>query len=147
MIKEFKEFIARGSAVDLAVGVVIGASFGAIVKALVDGLIMPVVGLAIGKVDFANLFIVLGEGKVAGPYASLTAAQAAGASVLAYGLFVNAIVNFLIIAAVIFLLVKGVNAVRKPVAPPAMKDCPYCLTSVPDAATRCPACTSDLAVR
>jgi large conductance mechanosensitive channel len=144
MLKEFKEFIARGSAVDLAVGLVIGVAFGAIVKALVDGIVMPVVGLALGKVDFANLFVVLGEGKVAGPYASLVAAQAAGASVLAYGLFINAIVNFLIIALVIFLLVKAINVVRKPPAPPAMRDCPFCTTSVSAAATRCPACTSEL---
>jgi large conductance mechanosensitive channel len=145
MLKEFREFIAKGNAIDLAVGVVIGAAFGAIVKALVDGLIMPVVGLALGKVDFVNLFVVLGEGKTAGPYATLAAAQTAGASVLAYGSVINALVSFVIIAFVIFLVVKGVNVIRKPPAPPATKDCPHCLTSVPAAATRCPACTSDLA--
>lgn len=144
MFKEFREFIARGNAIDLAVGVVIGAAFGAIVKSLVDGLIMPLVGLLAGSVDFTNLFIVLGQGKTAGPYTTLAAAQAAGASVLAYGLVINAIVSFLIIATVIFLVVKAVNVIRKPPAPPAMKDCPYCLTSVRAVATRCPACTSDL---
>ncbi len=146
MLKEFKEFIAKGNAIDLAVGVVIGAAFGAIVKSLVDGLLMPLVGLLLGKVDFTNLFVVLGQGAPAGPYSTLKAAQDAGASVLAYGLLVNALVSFVIIAFVIFLVVKGVNAVRKPAAPPAMKDCPFCLTSVPAAATRCPACTSELAV-
>jgi large conductance mechanosensitive channel len=144
MFKEFREFIARGNAIDLAVGVVIGAAFGAIVKSLVDGLIMPLVGLLAGSVDFTNLFIVLGQGKTAGPYTTLAAAQAAGASVLAYGLVINAIVSFLIIAAVIFLVVKAVNVIRKPAAAPAMKDCPYCLTPVRAVATRCPACTSDL---
>jgi len=145
MVKEFKEFIARGNAVDLAVGVVIGAAFGAIVKSLVDGLIMPLVGLLLGKVDFTNLFLVLGDGKTPGPYATLAAAQTAGASVLAYGLVVNAIVSFLIIAFVIFLVVKAVNVIRKPPAPPAMMDCPYCLTSIRADALRCPACTSELA--
>jgi large conductance mechanosensitive channel len=144
MLKEFKEFIARGSAVDLAVGVVIGAAFGAIVKALVDGMIMPVIGLALGKIDFTNLFFELGPGKTAGPYPTLAAAQAAGASVFAYGLFISAVVNFVIIAAVIFLLVKAINVVRKPPAPPAMKDCPFCLTSIRAGALRCPACTSEL---
>jgi large conductance mechanosensitive channel len=147
MLKEFKEFIAKGSAVDLAVGVVIGAAFGAIVKSLVDGLIMPLVGLLLGRIDFVNLYVVLGEGAPAGPYATLKAAQDAGASVLAYGLVINALVSFLIIAFVIFLVVKAVNVVRKPPAAPPTKDCPFCLTSVPDAATRCPACTSELPAR
>jgi large conductance mechanosensitive channel len=145
MLKEFKEFVAKGSAIDLAVGVVIGAAFGAIVKSLVDGLIMPLVGLLLGRIDLANLYLVLGEGTPAGPYATLKAAQDAGAPVLAYGLVINAFVSFLIIAFVVFLVIKAVNVVRKPVAPPAMKDCPFCLTSVPGAATRCPACTGQLA--
>lgn len=144
MIREFKEFIARGNSVDLAVGVVIGAAFGAIVKSLVDGLIMPLVGLLLGRVDFTNLFIVLSEGKSGGPINTLAAAQAAGASVLAYGLVINAVVSFLIIAFVIFLVVKAVNVIRKPPAPPAMRDCPYCFTSVRADASRCPACTSAL---
>ena len=146
MLKEFKEFISRGSAVDLAVGVVIGVAFGAIVKALVDGMVMPLIGLLLGKIDFANLFIELGPGSTPGPYATLSAAQTAGASVFAYGLFISAVVNFVIIGAVIFLLVKAINVVRKPPAAPAMKDCPFCLTSIPEAARRCPACTSELKV-
>jgi large conductance mechanosensitive channel len=145
MLKEFKEFIARGNAIDLAVGVVIGAAFGAIVTSLVDGLIMPLVGLALGKVDFVNLFVVLREGGTAGPYPTLKAAQAAGAVVLAYGAVVNAIVTFVIVAFVVFLVIRAVNKIRQPAAPPATKECPYCLTSVPEAATRCSACTSDLA--
>jgi large conductance mechanosensitive channel len=144
MLKEFKDFIARGNAIDLAVGVVIGAAFSGIVKALVDGLIMPLAGLLLGKVDFTNLYLVLGEGTTPGPYGPLAAAQAAGASVLAYGLVINAIVSFLIIAAVIFAVVKAVNAIRKPPTPPKMRDCPYCLTSIREDATRCPACTSML---
>jgi large conductance mechanosensitive channel len=145
MLKEFKDFIARGNAIDLAVGVVIGAAFSGIVKALVDGLIMPLAGLLLGRVDFTNLFIQLGDGKPAGPYMTLAAAQAAGAPVLAWGLVANAIVSFLIIATVIFLVVKAVNVIRKPPAPPKMRDCPYCLTSIREDAVRCPACTSMLA--
>lgn len=145
MLKEFKEFIAKGSALDLAVGVVIGAAFTAIVKALVDGVIMPVVGLALGKVDFANLFLVIDEGATAGPYRTLVAAQEAGAVVIAWGLFVNAVVSFVIVSFVVFLMVKAINRIRRAeVAEENLKDCPFCLTLVPDAATRCPACTSDL---
>ena len=144
VIADFKKFAFKGNVIDLAVGVVIGAAFGAIVKALVDGLIMPLVGLLLGKVDFTNLFIVLGDGNKPGPYTTLAAAQTAGASVLAWGLVVNAIVSFLIIATVIFLVVKAVNVIRKPATPPAMRDCPYCLTSIREDATRCPACTSEL---
>jgi len=146
MFKEFREFIAKGSAIDLAVGVVIGAAFGAIVKSVVDGLIMPLLSLLTGRVDFTNLFIVLGEGDPTGPYATLQAALDAGASVLSYGLVISSVVSFLIIAFVIFLVVKAVNRVRKVAAPPAMKDCPFCLTAVPDAASRCSACTSELPV-
>jgi len=146
MLKEFKEFIARGTAIDLAVGVVIGAAFSAIVKNFVDGLIMPVVGFILGKVDFSNLFVVLRSGKPEGPYTTLKAAQDAGAVILSYGLFVNTIVSFLLISFVIFLLLKGINKLRKPQEASAfpMKDCPFCLTSIREAATRCPACTSEL---
>src|SRR5512136_2675004 len=145
MIKEFKEFIARGNAIDLAVGVVIGAAFTAIVNTLVNGVIMPLVGLALGGFDFSNLFIVLKAGKPGPPYATLVAATDAGASVLTYGALINALVTFVIVAFVIFLMVKAINKVRKPAEAPPTKDCPYCLTAVPEAATRCPACTSELA--
>jgi len=140
MLKEFKDFIAKGNAIDLAVGVVIGAAFGAIVTSLVNDVIMPVVGLLLGKVDFTNVFAAL-DGK---DYATLALAQEAGAPTLNYGLFINAIVNFVIVALVIFLVVKAVNKVRKPAEPAPTKDCPRCLTAVPEAATRCPACTTDL---
>ena len=141
MFKEFKEFIAKGNAIDLAVGVVIGAAFGAIVTSLVKDVIMPVVGLALGGVDFGNKFVVLKGG---GSYPTLAAAQEAGVPTLNYGVFINAIVAFIIIAFVIFLVVKGVNKLRPPAPEPDTKDCPRCLTAVPVAATRCPACTSDL---
>lgn len=144
MLREFKEFIAKGNAIDLAIGIVIGAAFGAIVKALVDGIIMPIVGLALGGVDFVNRFITLKEGTTPGPYPTLESATAAGAVTLSYGLLINAIVSFIIIAFVIFLMVKGINRLRRPEAPLAMKDCPYCATAIPDAASRCPACTSEL---
>jgi len=146
MIQEFKEFIAKGNALDLAVGVVIGVAFGAVVSSLVDGMIMPIVGLALGKVDFTNLFAVLSQGTPAGPYTTLVQAQEAGAVVMSWGVFINSIVSFLIIALVVFLLVKVINRIRKEevAEEPGMKDCPFCLTAVPEAATRCSACTSDL---
>ena len=144
MLKEFKDFIAKGDAVDIAFGIVIGVAFGAIVTALVNGIIMPLVGLLLGGVDFSNKFIVLKAGTPPAPYETLKSATDAGAVVLSYGLLVNAIIVFLIVALVIFFLVKGINKIRKPAAPPVMKDCPYCATSIPDAATRCPACTSQL---
>lgn len=124
MLKEFKEFIARGNVIDLAVGVIIGASFGAITKSVVDDLVMPVLGLIVGKVDFGNLFVTLSPGKLAGPVATLAEAKAAGAVTLNYGLFINVVINFLLIAFAVFLLVKFVNRVRTrmvgedPVAPP-----------------------------
>lgn len=143
MLKDFKDFIARGNALDLAVGVVIGAAFGAIVTSLVNDLVMPLVGLLLGGADFAELFVVLKEGTVAGPYSTLAAAGEAGAVTLNYGLFINALVSFVIIAFAIFMIVRGVNKMRK-AKEVASKDCPHCLTSVPLAATRCPACTSEL---
>lgn len=146
MIKEFKEFISRGNAIDLAIGVIIGAAFGAIVNSIVNDVLMPVVGLVLGKADFSNLFIVMREGSTSGPYATLKAAQGAGAVTLNYGLFINALVSFVIVAITVFFVVKAINRVRKPAPAPATKDCPYCLTSVPAAATRCPACTSELGV-
>ena len=145
MLKEFKEFAVKGNAVDLAVGLVIGTAFGAIVASLVNDIIMPLVGLLLGDVDFAQLFIVLKEGASPGPYATVEAAAEAGAVTLNYGIFVNAIVYFLIVAFSIFLLVKGMNKLRRSEEDvPNTTDCPYCLTAVPLGATRCPACTSDL---
>lgn len=142
MLKEFREFIARGNVIDLAVAVIIGAAFGKIVNSLVEGVIMPPIGLLLGKVDFSNLFIDLsGENPM-----SLAAAQSQGLPVIAYGRFLNDVVNFLIIAWVIFLLVKTVNRLRaSPPPEPNTKDCPHCLTSIPIKATRCSACCVDLA--
>lgn len=148
MIKEFKEFIMRGNVVDMAVGIVIGASFGAIVKSFVDDLLMPVIGLLLGNVDFANFFLVLKAGKVPGPYATLMEAKAATAVTLNYGLFINVVVAFLIVAFAIFLMIKQINAMKRqgeaPPATPTTKECTFCLSAVPLKATRCPQCTSEL---
>jgi large conductance mechanosensitive channel len=139
MFKEFREFIARGNVVDLAVAVVIGAAFGKLVTSLVEGIIMPPIGLLLGGADFSNLFIdISGQNPV-----SLADAQLRGLPVIAYGMFLNDVVTFLIIAFVIFLIVKAVNRLRA--APPNTKDCPYCLTAIPLNATRCSACTSEVA--
>ena len=116
MLREFKEFVARGNVIDLAVGVIIGAAFGAITKSLVDDIVMPIVGLLLGRVDFANLFVVLAPGTLSGPPATLAEAKAAGAATLNYGLFINVVINFLLIAAAVFLLVKVVNRIRQQVA-------------------------------
>ena len=147
MFNDFKAFVMRGNVVDLAVGVIIGAAFGAIVKSLVDDIIMPPIGLAMGGVDFASKFIVLKEGaKAAAPYASLADAKAAGAVTMNYGLFINQIVTFLIIAACVFLIVRAVSRMQTPptAAAPATKQCPFCATDIPVAAKRCPHCTSQL---
>ena len=147
MFKEFKAFIMRGNVLDLAVGIIIGAAFGTIVKSLVDDVIMPPVGLALGNVDFSNLFVVLKEGaKAAAPYATLADAKAAGAVTLNYGLFINNIVTFLIVAFAIFLVVRTANRLRPPeaAAAPNTRDCPYCRMPIPVGATRCPQCTSEL---
>ena len=142
MLKEFKEFIARGNVIDLAVAVVIGAAFLRIVTSLVEGVIMPPIGLLLGKADFSNLFIDLsGQNPV-----SLADAQLKGLPVVAYGRFLNDIINFLIIAWVVFLVIKAVNRLRAaPPAPPNTQDCPRCLTAIPVGATRCSACCVDLA--
>ena len=140
MLKEFKEFIARGNVIDLAVGVIIGAAFGKIVTSLVEGIIMPPIGLILGRVDFANLFYVVDSSK--GVPASLADAKTKGIPVIAYGAFINDLVNFAIIAFVIFLLIKFVNKVRRKDV--STKDCPECLTASPVAARRCAACTADL---
>ena len=141
MLKEFKEFIARGNVIDLAIAVIIGAAFGKIVTSLVEGVIMPPIGLALGKADFSNLFIDLsGQHPI-----SLAEAKAKGLPVIAYGMLVNDIVNFIIIAFVVFLVIKAVNRLKAaPPPPPNTKDCPRCLTAIPIAATRCSACCADL---
>lgn len=148
MFKEFKEFALKGNVLDMAVGIIIGAAFGVIVTSLVQDVIMPPIGLLLGSMDFSNIFSVLKEGKVAGPYGTLAAAKAAGAVTINWGVFVNAIINFIIVAFAIFLLVKAFNKARreKEAAPaaPTTKECPYCLSEVPLKATRCGHCTSDL---
>jgi len=140
MLKDFKDFIARGNVLDLAVAVIIGAAFGKIVTSLVDGIIMPPIGLLLGKVDFASLFMVLDQSK--GVPASLAEAKTKGIPVLAYGAFINDIVNFLIIGLAIFLMIKIVTRNRK--NDPTTKDCPYCLTAIPINATRCASCCAEL---
>jgi large conductance mechanosensitive channel len=147
MLKEFKAFIMRGNVLDLAVGIIIGAAFGTIVKSLVDDLIMPPIGLALGNVDFTNLFVVLKEGaKAPAPYASLADAKAAAAVTWNYGVFINNLVTFLIVAFAVFLVVRSANRLRPPkaAAAPNTKDCPYCRMPIPVGATRCPECTSEL---
>lgn len=140
MLKEFREFIARGNVIDLAVGVIIGAAFGKIVASLVEGIIMPPIGMLLGKIDFASLFVVLDSSK--GVPASLVDAKTKGIPVIAYGQFFNDFVNFVIIAFVIFLLVKFVNRIRR--KDPSTKDCPLCLSAIPVAANRCAACCAEL---
>lgn len=146
MFKEFKEFAMRGNVVDMAVGIIIGASFGGIVTSLVNDVIMPPIGLLLGKIDFSNLFIVLKEGKVPGPYESLAAAKTAGAVSLNYGIFVNTVISFLIVAFTVFLLIRYINKLKRPAAAaaPATKECPYCYSNIAIKATRCPNCTSEL---
>ena len=149
MFKEFKEFAMRGNVIDMAVGIVIGAAFGTIVKSLVSDIIMPPIGLLLGKVDFSNLFTVLKQGEtVAGPYTSLVEAQAAGAVTINYGVFIDTVISFIVIAFAIFMVIRSMNKLKKKEeaapAEPMTKDCPYCLTSIPIKATRCPHCTSEL---
>jgi large conductance mechanosensitive channel len=142
MIKEFKDFIMRGNVLDLAIAVIIGGAFGKIVTSFVNDIIMPPIGLLLGNVNFADLFIDMsGKG-----FTSLKAAQDAGAATLNYGLFINTIIDFVIVAFVIFLVVKAVNKMQKPApaAAPTTKACPYCCTDIPLAATRCPHCTSEI---
>lgn len=148
MLKEFKEFALRGNVVDMAVGIIVGAAFGTIVKSLVDDVIMPPIGLLLGGVDFANFFALLKAGSPPGPYASLADAQAAGAVTVNYGVFINSVISFLIVAFVMFLLIRAVNQLQKgeetPPAEPTTKECVYCLSTIPIKATRCPHCTSEL---
>lgn len=147
MWNEFKAFVMRGNVMDLAIGVIIGAAFGAIVKSLVDDLIMPVLGLITGGVDFTDKYVLLKDGAtVAPPYASLAAAKEAGAVTLNYGQFINNIITFLLVALAIFMLVRAINRLYKqPSAPtPDTRPCPYCTMTVSLQATRCPNCTSEL---
>ncbi len=145
-MKGFKEFIMRGNVVDMAVGIIIGAAFVTIVKSLVDDIIMPPVGLLLGNVDFSNIFVILKEGKVPGPYATMALAKQAGAVTLNIGTFINTIISFLIVAFSVYLLVKQVSRFKKEVPPPdpGTRECPYCLTTIPLKASRCPACTSEV---
>ena len=150
MGKEFKDFAMRGNVVDMAVGIIIGGAFGTIVKSLVSDVIMPPIGLLMGGVDFANLFAVLKEGaKGAAPYVALADAQAAGAVTVNYGVFFNAVISFLIVAFAVFMLIKGLNNMKReaeaPPEEPTTKECPFCLSTIPIMATRCPNCTSELA--
>ncbi|MBV8536918.1 MAG: large conductance mechanosensitive channel protein MscL [Alphaproteobacteria bacterium] len=143
MLKEFRDFAMRGNVVDLAVGVIIGAAFGKIVTSLVNDIIMPPIGIVLGRVDFSNLFISL-SGK---HYDSLAEAKAAGAATLNYGVFINNCLDFVIVAFAVFLLIKQVNRLTKkpaPAAAPTTKECPYCISTIPIKATRCPSCTSEL---
>ena len=145
MWKEFRDFAARGNVLDLAVGVIIGAAFGKIVESLVGDMIMPPIGMVIGGLDFSNLFIALNGGS----YPSLAAAQAAGSATINYGKFANTVLQFLIVAFVIFMLVRQINRLKTP-APTAptddSRDCPYCVSRISRKATRCPHCTSEIRV-
>lgn len=148
MLKEFKEFALHGSVLDMAVGIIIGVAFGAIISSLVSDVLMPPIGLLLGHVDFSNLYAVLTAGKVAGPYASLAAAQQAGAVTLNYGVFINKIISFLIVAFALFMVIRSMNRMKRksePVAAePTTKECPFCFTEIPIKAVRCPHCTSEL---
>ena len=153
LLKEFRDFAVKGNVIDLAVAVVMGGAFGAIVKSIVDDIIMPPIGLLLGGVDFANLFATIKQGDPAGPYASLAAAQEAAAVTINYGKFLSVTITFIIIAFVMFMLVKSVNKMQKLMkkeeeaaapAEPTTKACPFCCTDIPIKATRCPHCTSEL---
>jgi len=150
MFKEFRDFAMRGNVVDMAVGIIIGAAFGAIVKSLVADVLMPPIGMLLGNVDFTNLFVVLKQGAEAvGPYATLADAQAAGAVTVNYGLFLNNIISFIIVAFAVFLLIRNINKLKKkeeeaPKAP-TTKECPYCMSTIAIKATRCAHCTAEIA--
>ena len=148
MLKEFRDFAMKGNVIDLAVGIILGVAFGAIITSLVDDILMPPVGVLLGDVDFSNIFLVLKEGDVLGPYSSVTSAREAGAVTLNYGLFVNTLVNFLIVAFAMFLLVRAVNQwarkAEEPAKKPDSRECPYCLSTISTKATRCAFCTSEL---
>jgi len=152
-INEFKKFAMRGNVIDMAVGIIIGAAFGKIVNSLVADIIMPPIGLIMGKVDFANLFFVLHDGAVPGPYISLDAAQKAGAVTMNIGIFLNALISFIIVAFAVFILIKAINTLQEKMLAaeqkeeadaPSTKKCPFCCTDIPVDACRCPNCTSEL---
>lgn len=149
MLKEFKEFAMRGNVVDMAVGIILGGAFGTIVKRLVDDVLMPPIGLLLDGVDFSNLFVLLKQGAPPGPYASLADAQAAGAVTINYGVFLSAVISFVIVAWAVFLLIRAMNALRRQEegtpAPVTTKACQYCASTIPLSAIRCPHCTSQLA--
>jgi large conductance mechanosensitive channel len=151
MLKGFREFIMKGSVIDLAVAVIIGAAFTRVVNSLVDDIIMPPIGLLLGKIDFTNAFILLRQGtKAPGPYTTLADAKAAGAATLNYGLFISTVVTFLIVGFVVYLMVRWVTRMgirQDPAAAPATKECPYCLSKIPVRATKCAFCTADLTGR
>lgn len=146
MLQEFKNFAMRGNVVDMAVGIIIGGAFGTIVSSLVRDVIMPPIGLLLGGVDFSDLFITLKDGTVAGPYATLASAQEAGAVIIGYGVFINAVISFLIVAFAVFLLIKSINKLQRQekAEEPTTKECTFCFSSIPLKATRCPQCTSEL---
>ena len=142
MLREFKEFAMRGSVIDMAVGIIIGAAFGGIVTSFVSDIIMPPIGLILGNVDFSNFYVVLKQGAVPGPYPSLAEAKKAGAVLFGYGPFINTVINFLILAFVIFLFIRSINKLRRkeeaPPPAPTTKECNYCFSAIPIKATRCP---------
>ena len=151
MVKEFKEFAVKGNVVDMAVGIIIGGAFGTVVKSFVDDVMMPPLGMAVGNIDFQDIMVVLKQGEAPGPYETLAAAREAGAVTLNLGMFINAAVSFTIVAFAVFLLVKGINRLKRaeeaaPEPPPNSKDCPFCVSSIPLKAKRCPLCTSELEV-
>jgi large conductance mechanosensitive channel len=147
MFKEFKEFAMKGNVVDMAVGIIIGAAFGTIVKSLVDDIIMPPIGLLLGHVDFSNLFLVIKQGAVAGTFTTVAEAHKAGAVTINYGIFINTVISFLIVAFAVFILIRGINKLKREEAPPAeltTKECPKCFSTIPIKALRCAFCTSEL---
>lgn len=148
MFKEFKEFAMRGNVIDMAVGIIIGAAFGTIVKSLVADIIMPPIGLILGNVDFSNLFVTLSDGATAGPYASIIDAQTAGAVTINYGVFINTVISFLIIAFCVFMIIRSMNKLKRqeeaPKVEPTTKECPHCFSTISIKATRCANCTTEL---
>lgn len=151
LMNEFKKFAMRGNVIDMAVGIIIGAAFGKIVDSLVKDIIMPPIGLLLGRVDFANLFLVLKDGVSPSPYPSLSAAQSAGAVTLNFGMFANAIISFLIVAFAVFILIKAINELQAKMDAKEevkeevkTKECPYCCSAIPLKAIKCPNCTSEL---